>query len=866
MLTNTLTTVFCRRKDLSQKISKVVLTGFMLMLGAEVVAQSVLEEILVTAQKREESIQDVGISITAFSGEQLRAFGFTNSVEVTAFTPGVHMSGNNAGHTQQFSIRGATQNDFADIAEAPNAVYVDEGYQATGQASMFANYDMERVEILKGPQGTLFGRNATGGLVHYITNKPTKEFESYADLTYGSYDTVRAEGAVSGSLSDTVSGRLSGFYNRHSDVLTNTFTTADLPPTPGALVGAGGRAPTLTSNPNNNDDLWTDDQWALRGQLLFEPNEDVEILLKGHYAYQQTASGPYQEVATVAFVEDTDGDGAIDNPVDTAFMSDLNTNCEMIDNISGACVNSVFDADFDGIRPNTQGDFFGAFEPDGTDGLNVSTDHSLGDNDRVELFGFTGKLTWDLDRSTLVAVTNYSDQKKRQSLDVDSGPAPQFIVMNQSEFTWFTQELRLEGETDRSRWIAGAYYLNIDGKYAQGLADTIGGINIFGGLFFGPVFNDTNGDGTGLPLNIITGEVGPTVGGDTFLEGTLNATLETNSYSIFGQVDHDFTDKLTFSVGFRGIIEEKDYDYTMRLYNNVRDDRVDGAFFGGATPLSIIFAPGIPLEFLAPHSESTSDFLWSGKVSFNYAYSDNLMFYGGVNRGVKAGSFNAPLLTSLTPDEYGYDEEILLSYEAGFKSTILDGRARFNASFYYYDYKDYQGFKFIGTSGAVFNNDAKYKGLEMELIANPVDNIDLMLGLGLIDPEIKDVEVAPGLFRDNEPSFTPKLQFSALGRYTWPNAVMDGNVSLQIDGNYASRAFHNINNFGSHRMDSYWLGNARINWVSADERWELGGFVNNFSDTRNQNIGFELSAVCGCDEQSFGKPRWWGISVRYNNF
>ena len=417
--------------------------------ATQTVTAQVLEEITVTAQKREESVQDVGIAITAFSGEQMNALGFVNNTEVAALTPGVHISGNNAGHTQQFTIRGATQNDFADIAEAPNAVYVDEGYQATGQAQLFANFDMERVEILKGPQGTLFGRNATGGLVHYITKKPTQEFDAYGDVTYGSYDQVRFEGAVGGGLTETLSARVSGFINRHDDVMDNKFTDADIPPTPDFLAGQG-RGP-LTSNPDNHDDLWTDDQFSIRGQLLFEPNEDVSILLKGQYAQSKPASGPYQEVSTVAFLEDTDNDGMLDNAVDTAFLSDMPTLCEQIDNATGACVNSVFDLDFDGVRPNNRGDFFGAFEPDGTDGLDVITDHTTSDNDRVEIYGFTGKLSWDLDFATLVAVSNYSDQSKRQSLDVDSGPAGQFIVMNQSEFDWFSQEVRLEGETDKFR-------------------------------------------------------------------------------------------------------------------------------------------------------------------------------------------------------------------------------------------------------------------------------------------------------------------------------------------------------------------------------------------------------------------------------
>ena len=134
----------------SADVLKFSLFFFLFAFSTRVLAQGgILEEVIVTAQKREESIQDVGIAITAFSGEQLDAFGFTNSTDLTAFTPGAHMSGNSAGHTQQFTIRGATQNDFNDLAEAPNAVYIDEGYQAAGQAQLFASFDMDRVEILK---------------------------------------------------------------------------------------------------------------------------------------------------------------------------------------------------------------------------------------------------------------------------------------------------------------------------------------------------------------------------------------------------------------------------------------------------------------------------------------------------------------------------------------------------------------------------------------------------------------------------------------------------------------------------------------------------------------------------------------------
>ena len=163
----------------------------------------------------------------------MRAFGVERSFDIAKFTPGVHVSGNLAGQNTQFSIRGVTQNDFNDIIESPNAVYLDEGYIAIAQANTFAVFDIDRVEILKGPQGTLFGRNATGGLVHYISRKPSlDQVEGYVDATYGWFDTdtdanlVRLEGAVGGPFSETFAGRIAVYYNNHDGYLKNIYPFA----------------------------------------------------------------------------------------------------------------------------------------------------------------------------------------------------------------------------------------------------------------------------------------------------------------------------------------------------------------------------------------------------------------------------------------------------------------------------------------------------------------------------------------------------------------------------------------------------------------------------------------------------------------
>jgi len=192
----------------------------------------VLEEIIVTAQKREQNIQDVGISISAFSGEQMRALGFQDSKDIARVTPGVYIGGSIGGQTSLFTIRGITQNDFNDWVEAPVAVYIDDAYIAMAQGQSFATFDTDRIEIAKGPQGTLFGRNATGGMIHYLTKKPTREFEGYVDLTGAENSQFRAEAAISGPLGDKLSARLSLMYDTYDELLNNKY--------PGGLIGEPG--------------------------------------------------------------------------------------------------------------------------------------------------------------------------------------------------------------------------------------------------------------------------------------------------------------------------------------------------------------------------------------------------------------------------------------------------------------------------------------------------------------------------------------------------------------------------------------------------------------------------------------------------
>ena len=229
---------------------------------------NVLEEVVITAQKREQNLQDVGVSVTAYSGDQMNALGFKNSMDLVAHTPGLDANGYGGGAISTFNIRGVGQNDFSANQEAPIAVYIDEAYISSNVSTRFSLFDIERAEVLRGPQGTLFGRNSTGGLVHYITRDPSQEFEGFIDLEFGEDGRQRAEGAIGGGLSDTVSGRLAFIYNKDDGLIENQF--------PGA-----------------SDDIRRTDDYSIRGKLLIEPSDDLSVLFKAQYSDEDASPGGY---------------------------------------------------------------------------------------------------------------------------------------------------------------------------------------------------------------------------------------------------------------------------------------------------------------------------------------------------------------------------------------------------------------------------------------------------------------------------------------------------------------------------------------------------------------------------------------------
>ncbi|NNM01424.1 MAG: TonB-dependent receptor, partial [Gammaproteobacteria bacterium] len=343
-----------------------------------------LEEVVVTAQKREQSVQDVPMSMTAWSGGQIRELGIDSTLDLGNFTPGLSIGQNSGeGDFPFISLRGVSVRDFADINESPSAVYIDEFYKANLQGLDAQIFDLQRVEVLRGPQGTLYGRNATGGLIHYVTAKPSQEFDAYGEFTVGERDRYKFEGAVGGGITDTLSGRLSVLYHRFDGYVENLF--------PGADDGSA-----LDAN-------------SVRAQLLFEPNDDVSMSLFVQRSANDNDAG--NMFPHVAVIQDPDTGLAVANPggTDIFGFSDptpndpRNTNSDRDISLQTEQWTGIgrIEVDFRGVNivsitgwEKTSKDAF--FDSDGTPNARGTEVHPRAEqfSQEVRVSGETGNLNW----------------------------------------------------------------------------------------------------------------------------------------------------------------------------------------------------------------------------------------------------------------------------------------------------------------------------------------------------------------------------------------------------------------------------------------------------------------------------------------
>ena len=722
-----------------------------------------LQEVVVTAQRRAQNIQDVGVSVTALSGQNLQDLHITNTQALASQVPGLQVQSYSQAITV-FNIRGVSQNDFGDQEEAPIAVYNDDAYNSYLSGAGSALFDVNRVEVLKGPQGTLFGRNATGGLINILSNRPTDTPEGYISASAGSFNDREGEGAISGPITEGMDGRLSLRGEKSDGYYQNTL---------GSSLGG------------TNEVSW-------RGQLLFKPVDGLSVLwnIRGT---SDTSTGAGYTLTRSIF----DPTGKIGNGLSYAPPTQA---------AYAAFCNQYFGTYTGGPGYS---DCFGG-------GPTPSTPWTATENVRGYFhrnqYATTVHVDWQHDDLALTWITDYNRISKHYEDDTDATGLQLFTYLQDITSHQLSSELRLHWDEKTYRVTTGVYFLDISGSLGSGVNFTQ-----LGADFYNPF------------------------------------TQSTRSAALFSQAEWDFAPQLTGIFGAR-------YTKTkiaMNFHGTCRD--VPATQFGlGCAGF------GLPNDTLQSTgfdgSQESGD--WSGKLELDWHAADQVLIYGSITRGNKAGGFNAPALgLGLTAAQTAFKPEVLTSYETGIKSTILDNRLRLNAAVFYYNYQNYQAFNLQNATQIVFNAQAKSHGGEIELQTAKHNGWEASLGFSFLDATTFDLLLPNGLKADQVMPLAARETVNAVLRKGW--SVGDGELSIEGDVNYRTSIFFNSLNSPVVKDTPHATVNSGITYKSKS-RWQVRVFATNLGNVAERTYCYDDTTVNGAAPCAYAPPREVHGSIRYD--
>lgn len=661
-----------------------------------------LEEIIVTAQKRAESIQDVPIAVSAFSAAALEEQRLDGAYNLQNAVPNLVFSGG-TGSTPNFNIRGVgSANGTGSTGDSGVLPHHNNVPLTVSRIGVSDFYDVERIEVLRGPQGTLYGRNATGGVLNVITAKPDlSEFNASTTLEYADYDTRKAKGHVNIPLGGMFGLRVAGNYLQREGYTENIAT---------------------------GNDIDSRDLWSSRVTLAFEPTDNFRTyVLYERFEEDDSRNGGGRTLC----IKDSGPTAVGATPVNSAVARNyLSRGClqgSIYQPAAFGTVNSVatFGGMFSNVLQITTGDTFAGqgTDPDLRRSSAYRDPSYDATNDLLEL-----ESQWDItDGLTLSFLASYTSDEamsaggSQQSLigfndrpvtpggvfnDPQGGPGTGVRTLSYStnDDIQRTAELRLQSSFDGAvNFNAGVFALNLDRQTTT--FTSTNATNAFHLASRNASFFDAS---PGIPVSGL--------GHNYFFVYT---PYELESQAAFGEVYWNMTDALKLTVGARYTEDEKS-----RVYYPV--NLLAPAGQGGVTG-----APGWNESRVRP--ETLESNATTGRVTLDWGVTQDTLLYLTLSRGYKAGGFNTPTtLGSAAP----YDAETVDAVEIGAKNSLLDGRVTLNVTAFMYDYQDYQFSKLDGFASLVDNLDAEVRGVEIEAVWSPIDALRLNAQLGFLDTEI----------------------------------------------------------------------------------------------------------------------------------
>lgn len=717
-------------------------------------------EIVVTAQRREERLQQVPLSVTALSGDDIREQDISDVSRLAQVVPGLRLG--RSGAAERPAIRGVYTEAVGLNSDPRIGFYIDEIYQARPQQASASLVDLERVEVQKGPQGTLFGRNSYGGNIALTTAKPTDEFKGGFDLTYGNYDRVRAEGFVNVPITEGLALRVAAETERRDGYLKSVI--------------------------NRAADLQDKKEYYVRGTLRWAPpslDDRLEVLIRASYYARDdngfnAINGKVIGVAVDPALVVAPGGTVVFNGQSYTFPGAANGT-----------------GGFNGLNPGTGTlyPFTNAFRDGIADvgGADVGIPlpgayKSVYDAKPFEDLSqqqYSGTISFDVSSAIrLRSITSYTKFKTVNGGDGDGGPIPLQYFVSGTRSKVFTQELQLQSTSDSPfQYTIGGYYLYETGRdgssyyylnrtystataAAQGLPVLYGGIGGYGAAN-GCQFSYTTPPAA-CSLNFTTGNIFDS-------RGVSEAT--TKSYAVYGQASYEIDDRLTITVGARYTVDDK-------RYKTIAQAPTNGTLFAGQYAAAQGFAN--PNNYYAVNpfysdefNETCGGFTAQGistnqsstpvatvpnyfytlcgdrkfkfgtyRVAVDYKLTPDNLLYASFSTGRHSGGFGAGALAANSPGLITtFDSEGVKAFEIGSKNQFFDRRLQVNLTAFLNLYSDLQaqGTQAVNINGVsqnvttIFNTGSeRAPGAELAIVAKPTRALTLNASVNYLHARYKD--------------------------------------------------------------------------------------------------------------------------------
>lgn len=820
-------------------------TGCVLAVATGAHAQSTssntIEELVVTAEKREASLQDVPVAISAFTAEKRDLVGINTVQDMTNFTPGLQYST----QTDRISLRGVGRLNNSHAADSSVAVYSDGIYSTStvqaGETPIF----IDRLEVLRGPQGTLYGRNSIGGAINIVSRRPTEEFYAEVRGTYQNYNRRLLEGAISGPITDWLQFRLVANWDKQTK----------------------GWFDNVSTDPEARDEGGIIDTKFYEGQLAAQFGERIEAWLK---------------VSLISWDNGGGGPGSRSSwtpaPYNTAQQSQSNAQVPnagfgysgLATNVRSSCpAQNVALTDSRKICVDTPG----------TVRLKdtvIVAAHLTYHADKFDLKYVTGGtkyhyiLTGDQDGTGVSGYTTCYTQAAAAIPGCLAGTTPPVSYPTKYSFVyqeieeWWSHEVNIISTGDGPfQYVLGAYYYHE--TYDQ------------------PVYTQLVGEGRldGTVIDLARG-TGPSAFQRRIYDDRPHFNLI--SRAIFTQIDWEFAEKWKTTIGLRYGDDQKTGYERNRIINapgtSIATLPLDLQSFlgnvGGKGVVSTIFDPttGFKTRLFDAKFKALT-----GTAGLQYTPNDDTLIYAKYSRGYKAGGFRVGIDTSLGADPLT-EKETLDSFEIGMKTTIGD-RFQINGDVFYYDYKNAQvplsqpSATAGGTANSILFNVPKARtiGLEVETIWQPIDNLQILANYSFLDAEIRKGQAidgadscalapgarktraagvndafcgAPQFFQDLKGNTLPnsaRHRFTVNGNYTWDfeTGSLTGSGTVVWRGAQYGSIFDRT----YYKSPDFWQLDGRLTWKEKDDRYTIIAFAKNILNDKGYANGATASRRAG---------------------